>query len=82
MSTDTKPAEKKQPWGVYDIREPSKRGGKDYWHRVGSAFPHDDGVGFNVLLDSLPFSLLQGGEKKLVIRPLFKDDDAPPPTQG
>jgi hypothetical protein len=28
--------------------------GKSYFNRVGAAFPHKDGQGFNVVLDSVP----------------------------
>jgi len=33
------------------------RGGEDakaYFNRIGSAFPHKDGEGYNILLDALP----------------------------
>ena len=39
----------------------------DYWLNIGVAFPHDDGQGFNVMLQSLP--LPTGvGECKIVLR--------------
>lgn len=39
---------------AYHIKE--VEGGREngYWTRVGVAFPHKDGKGFNVLLDLLP----------------------------
>ncbi|WP_417681684.1 hypothetical protein [Roseibium sp.] len=37
---------------AYQVRE--KDGGKSYFNRVGSAFPHKDGQGFNLILDSVP----------------------------
>jgi len=27
---------------------------KSHWHRIGSVWPHHDGKGFNVTLESLP----------------------------
>lgn len=38
----------------------------DYWLNIGSAFPHDDGKGYNVLLQALPIS--HDGQCKIVIR--------------
>ena len=38
----------------------------DYWLNIGAAFPHDDGKGFNVLLQALPIP--QDGQCKIVIR--------------
>lgn len=37
--------------------------GKTFWTKIGAAFPHRDGTGFNVQLDALP---IYG---KLVLRP-------------
>lgn len=40
-----------------------KREGKDdYWLNLGVAFPHEDGEGFNILLQALPT------DAKLVLR--------------
>jgi len=40
-----------------------KREGKDdYWLNLGVAFPHEDGQGFNILLQALPV------DAKLVLR--------------
>lgn len=40
-----------------------KREGKDdYWLNLGVAFPHDDGEGFNLLLQALPL------DGKIVLR--------------
>ena len=40
-----------------------KREGKDdYWLNLGVAFPHEDGEGFNVLLQAMPL------DGKLVLR--------------
>ncbi len=32
----------------------NKGGEKSYWSRIGVAFAHKDGKGFNVILESLP----------------------------
>ena len=46
---------------VYTIIERPKQ--DDYWLNIGVAFPHDDGKGFNVMLQALPI-----GNGKIVIR--------------
>lgn len=37
---------------VYHIRD--REGGKGFWTRIGSAWAHTDGKGFNVQLDVVP----------------------------
>ena len=37
---------------VYSIIERPKQ--DDYWLNIGVAFPHDNGDGFNVILQALP----------------------------
>jgi len=37
---------------VYSIIERPKH--DDYWFNIGVAFPHEDGKGFNVMLQALP----------------------------
>jgi len=55
---------------VYSIIQRPKQ--DDYWLNIGVAFPHEDGQGFNVLLQALPL-----GEGKLVLREYDpKDHDA------
>lgn len=47
------PRETKTPSHIaYQVREGAE--GKAYFNRVGSAFAHNDGKGFNLILDSLP----------------------------
>ena len=41
---------------------------EDYWLNVGVVFPHEDGEGFNLLLQALPI------DGKLVLR-TYKDED-------
>ena len=47
---------------VYSIIERAKQ--DDYWLNIGVAFPHDDGDGFNVILQALPLH----GNGKIVLR--------------
>ena len=48
-----KPAASKTPTHVaYQIRDTED--GKGFWTRIGAAWPHSDGKGFNVSLDSIP----------------------------
>lgn len=57
-------SDKGKMYRVYSIVERPKQ--DDYWLNLGAAFPHDDGKGFNVLLQALPIS--KDGQAKLVIR--------------
>lgn len=36
---------------AYTVRQ---SGEKSYWDRIGAAFPHKDGAGFDLVLDALP----------------------------
>ena len=48
------------------------RDGKDdYWLNIGLAFPHQDGKGFNVMLQALPLNA------KLVLREPSEEDKEP-----
>ena len=48
---------------AYSAYTVKKREGKDdWWLKVGVCFPHEDGEGFNLLLDALPT------DAKLVLR--------------
>ena len=59
-------ADKKAPmYRVYSVKARAKQ--DDFWLNIGSAFPHEDGKGWNVLLQALPISD-GGGQAKLVIR--------------
>jgi len=55
-----------------------REGQDDYWLNIGAAFPHQDGDGFNVMLQALPL----GG--KIVLRPPKKGsgEDAPPAREN
>lgn len=48
---------------VFAVTEAKREGGKDYWQDIGAAWAHNDGQGFNVVLNFLP---LQG--QNIVIR--------------
>ena len=56
MSNDTKTNEtagSKTPSHVaYHVRD--REGAKGFWTRIGSAWPHADGKGFNVQLEVVP----------------------------
>ena len=47
---------------VYSIIERPKQ--DDYWLNIGVAFPHENGDGYNVILQALPLH----GNGKLVLR--------------
>jgi hypothetical protein len=44
-----------------------RKGQDDFWLNLGVAFPHEDGQGFNVLLQALPLAT-GAGECKIVLR--------------
>jgi len=60
---------------VYSIIERPKN--DDYWLNIGVAFPHEDGKGFNVMLQALPLH----GNGKIVLREHeareHEEDEAP-----
>lgn len=37
---------------AYQVRQ--RDGKPDFWNRIGAAFPHRDGQGFNIQLDAMP----------------------------
>lgn len=43
----------KQPTHIaYHVRD--REGGKGFWTRIGSAWPHADGKGFNIQIETVP----------------------------
>ncbi len=50
---------------VYHVKE-KEVGGKGVWQKLGAAWPHQDGKGFNVELELLPVS--SGDTMKLTLR--------------
>ena len=53
-----------------------REGQDDFWLNIGAAFAHQDGDGFNVMLQALPI----GG--KIVLRPPKKDQEEVPANNG
>ena len=39
---------------VYSLQQSQKNADKTYWKRIGIAWPHTDGKGFNLQLDCIP----------------------------
>jgi hypothetical protein len=56
-------------FAVYTVRNGMKEGAKDYWLRIGTAFAHENGEGFNVLLNANPL------DGKLVLMPPREQDE-------
>ena len=54
------PQQADKMYRVYTIVERPKQ--DDYWLNIGAAFPHEDGKGFNVILQAHPIG------EKLVLR--------------
>lgn len=50
--TDTNTKSKSPTHLVYHVRDGS--GGKGFWTRIGAAWAHTDGNGFNVQVDCVP----------------------------
>jgi hypothetical protein len=52
-SQASQPANSKSPTHIaYHVREHS--GGEAFWTRIGSAWQHADGKGFNIQVDTVP----------------------------
>ncbi len=66
MNTNPVPKSAKSAQPAYRAYTVIKRDGKDakqdYWLNIGVAFAHEDGAGFNLLLQALPI------DGKLVLR--------------
>ncbi len=53
MSDTTSTTTSKSPsHTAYQVRD--RDGGKGFWTRIGSAWAHGDGQGFNIQLESVP----------------------------
>jgi hypothetical protein len=52
-----------------------REGQDDFWLAIGAAFQHQDGDGFNVVLQALPI------DGKIVLRPPKGDDAEPRPQE-
>jgi len=51
-STNKASAAKTPSHNVYHVR--NREGGEGIWTRIGSAWPHADGKGFNVQIETVP----------------------------
>jgi hypothetical protein len=60
---------------AYNVRD---AGEKSYWDRIGAAFAHKSGRGFDVVLDSLPLS----GRITLVVPSEKVPEDVPPENKA
>ena len=54
-----------------------REGQDDFWLPIGAAFAHQNGEGFNVILQALPIPN-GDGQCKIVLRPPKGDDDPQP----
>ncbi len=52
-NTETKTTASKTPTHIaYHVKDGGS--GKGYWTRIGAAWPHQDGNGFNIQIESVP----------------------------
>jgi hypothetical protein len=51
-STNNQPVSKTPTHIAYHVR--NREGGKGFWTRIGSAWAHKDGNGFNIQLETMP----------------------------
>ena len=51
-STNNKPASKSPTHIAYHVR--NREGGEGFWTRIGAAWPHADGNGFNLQIETAP----------------------------
>lgn len=52
-NTNNSPSASKKPSHIaYQVRDAAN--GKGYWTRIGSAWAHADGQGFNIQLEAVP----------------------------
>lgn len=54
-----------------------REGQDDFWLPIGAAFAHQNGEGFNVILQALPIPD-KDGQCKIVLRPPKNDDEQQP----
>lgn len=57
-----------------------REGQDDFWLAIGAAFQHQDGDGFNVVLQALPIPN-GDGQCKIVLRPPKADDTDQQPQE-
>lgn len=51
-----------------------REGAEDYWLPIGAAFAHQDGIGYNIVLQALPIAG-SDGQCKIVLRTPRAADD-------
>lgn len=59
---------------AYTVRE--RDGADPFWTRIGSAFSHQDGKGFNIVLDALP------PDGRIVLREITESEDDDEPSSN
>jgi hypothetical protein len=64
----------KEMYRVYAIVPRPKQ--DDYWLNIGAAFPHDDGKGFNIILQAHPIG------EKIVLRVYEPKEGEARPSKG
>ena len=75
MSNSNQPASKKPTHVAYHVRE--GQGDKSYWTRIGAAWPHKDGDGYNIRFD-----ITIRPDTRLVLRKADARPDAGAATEG
>lgn len=60
---DNNQTKKKPTHGAFHVKV---AGEQEFWNRIGSAWRHADGEGFNIQLDTIPI------DGRIVIRPASK----------
>ena len=50
--TNTQPTPKAPSHVAYQVRD--RKGGNSFWTRIGSAWAHADGKGFNIQIETVP----------------------------
>lgn len=61
---------------VYSVED--REGGDPFWTRIGSAFPHKDGKGLNIILSAMPLN------NRIVLRavePQAAEEQETPPAR-
>ena len=51
---ETQPKSSKPAYIAYHVRNNKDEQGESFWTRIGAAFPHKDGKGFNLLIETVP----------------------------
>ena len=50
--TNTQPTSKAPSHVAYQVRD--RKGGNSFWTRIGTAWAHADGKGFNIQIETVP----------------------------